>query len=179
MSQPDRSSLNVGPGLPPSGSVGGGQICFLAIPLITIVAWFVLNIFLPIVVFVFGLWFLLRLKICIPPSLAVQAGVDAQLSADIAPIEADFDASIQANFDLDVGGASPHTAGDIHGHLTSGLAGVLGAPTVPTNPFDPYSNNVLAGMERQLMKPQQGPDFGGEPVWEEIVTRDQVEALVA
>jgi hypothetical protein len=173
MNQPNRSSLNVGPGLPPSGNVGGGQICFLAIPLITIVAWFVLNIFLPIVVFVFGLWFLLRLKICIPPSLSVQAGVDAYL----APIEADFSLAASAGFDLDVGGAAPHTANAIHGDLTSGLAGVLGAPD--TSGLDPFSNNVLADFERQLTKPQQGPDFSGGVEWEDVVTRDQVEALVA
>ena len=35
------------------GSMGGGQICFFAIPLITIIAFFVLNIFLPIVVSLF------------------------------------------------------------------------------------------------------------------------------
>ena len=52
--------------------VGGKQICFFAIPLITIVAFFVLKLFLPILVFLFSLFFLLQLKLCILPSVAIR-----------------------------------------------------------------------------------------------------------
>jgi hypothetical protein len=53
------------------GSLGGAQICSMSIPLVTIVAQFVFNIFLPIVVAIFQLYALLRLKFCIPPSLSL------------------------------------------------------------------------------------------------------------
>jgi hypothetical protein len=177
MSQPDRSSLTMGPGVPPtSGSIGNGQICFLAIPLITIVAWFVLNIFLPIVVFLFGLWFLLRLKICIPPSLEVQAGIDAVLSADLGQIDLDLGAAASIGFDLDAGDAG-HDPNTIHGHLTGGLAYALGAPD--TSGLDPFSNKPLAELDRQLTKPQQGPDFSAGIAWEAPVARVDAEVLVA
>jgi hypothetical protein len=46
-----------------SSGLGGPAICGFAIPLITIVATFVLRLFLPIVVFLFGLWWMLRLRL--------------------------------------------------------------------------------------------------------------------
>jgi hypothetical protein len=57
----------------------GGQVCFFCIPLITIVALFVLRIFLPIVVFFFGLWFLLK-----------------QVAADLKAYGPEFMAKIEA-----------------------------------------------------------------------------------
>jgi hypothetical protein len=53
------------------GSLGGAQICSMSIPLVTIVAQFVFSIFLPIVVALFQLYALLRLKFCIPPSISL------------------------------------------------------------------------------------------------------------
>lgn len=79
------------------GSMGGAQICFFSIPLITIIALFVLNIFLPIVVFLFGLWFLLAFKFCIPPSISIDAGIQAELDA-----VGSFGVDIDADFSLDV-----------------------------------------------------------------------------
>ena len=64
-----------------AGSGGGFQICSFAIPLITIVAFFVFSLFLPIVVFVFQLWFLLTLRFCIPPDVTPSAGFAAELNA--------------------------------------------------------------------------------------------------
>jgi hypothetical protein len=70
------------------------EICSFAIPLITIVAMFVLRLFLPIVVFVFQLWFLLLLRFCIPrPSVTVGSGLAGVLERlgtglDIDPAEA-------------------------------------------------------------------------------------------
>jgi hypothetical protein len=75
-------------------SGGSFQICSFSIPLITIVATFVLKIFLPIVVFLFGLWVLLALKICIPPSLTASLGLKAALDAE-GP-GADFEATFGA-----------------------------------------------------------------------------------
>jgi hypothetical protein len=59
----------------------GAQICSFAIPLITIVAFFVLQLFLPIVVLVFQLWFLLALRFCIPPDVPIDAGLLADFEA--------------------------------------------------------------------------------------------------
>ncbi|GAA0496092.1 hypothetical protein GCM10009544_64860 [Streptomyces stramineus] len=80
---------------------GGYQICSFSIPLITLVATFVLRLFLPIVVLLLGLWFLLALKICIPPSLSVGGDLEAELAAKPPDFEADaaFDAKIKEDAD--------------------------------------------------------------------------------
>ncbi|MBQ0826642.1 hypothetical protein [Streptomyces tagetis] len=75
---------------------GGYQICSFSIPLITIIATFVLRLFLPVVVLLFGLWFLLALKICIPPSLSVDADLQAELAAK--PVDFEADADFEARF---------------------------------------------------------------------------------
>ncbi|MCO6457754.1 MAG: hypothetical protein J5I93_20815 [Pirellulaceae bacterium] len=93
-------------GRPVSQGVGQSpSVCFFAIPLITIVATFLLRLFLPIVVFLFQLWYLLLLKFCIPPAfslgdLAAQldADLDFQLDADLA-LNAQLRADIEASFD--------------------------------------------------------------------------------
>ena len=69
------------------GSLGGAQICSMSIPLVTIVAQFVFNIFLPILMLVFQLWALLRLKFCIPPSLSLNASELAALNVSLTPID--------------------------------------------------------------------------------------------
>ncbi|HKP75257.1 MAG TPA: hypothetical protein VJT67_06910 [Longimicrobiaceae bacterium] len=96
---PENSALNISAddeGKPKNPSTTPGfQICFFSIPLITIIAWFVLNLFLPIVVFLFGLWFLLGLKFCIPPSISLSAGASAH-----ADISGKIDASLSAGLDL-------------------------------------------------------------------------------
>lgn len=90
------------------GSMGGGQICFFAIPLIAIIAFFVLNLFLPIVVFLFGLWFLLALKLCILPSFQFAGGLQAELAL-IPPkigVDAGFQVDVDApGFQVSVGGS--------------------------------------------------------------------------
>jgi len=90
---------------PPNGSghpTGPAeQICFFAIPLITIVAMFLLNLFLPIVMLVFGLWWMLKLKFCIPPSASVEADVTAELSVVPGGIQAA--ASLDVDVDVLVG----------------------------------------------------------------------------
>ncbi|HEV7589219.1 MAG TPA: hypothetical protein VGO40_13980, partial [Longimicrobium sp.] len=101
------------------------QVCFFSIPLITIVATFVLNLFLPIVVFLFQLWFLLGLKFCIPPSLSLSGGValEASLSAKI-------DVALKAVASLDVDAAaavldaSATLAGDAGADLNFALLGI-------------------------------------------------------
>jgi hypothetical protein len=60
---------------------GAFQICSFAIPLITIVAFFVLQLFLPIVIFIFQLWFMLMLRFCIPPDAKISGGLVADFEA--------------------------------------------------------------------------------------------------
>lgn len=79
------------------GGIGGAAICSFSIPLITIVALFVLNIFLPIVVFLLQLWFLLLLRFCILPQISVSMKVDAALA--VTPPGVDFDADFAVTVD--------------------------------------------------------------------------------
>ncbi len=71
----------------------GFQICTLPIPLITIVAMFVLELFLPVIVFAFGLFWMLRLKFCIPPEVDVGAGLTLELAAQAPAVGVTLDAS--------------------------------------------------------------------------------------
>lgn len=84
---------------PKPSATSGFQICSFAIPLITIVAFFVFQLFLPVVVFFFQLWFLLTLRFCLPPDVdltgsfgtelnAIGAGMNINAGA-VATIEAD------------------------------------------------------------------------------------------
>ncbi|GAC13034.1 hypothetical protein [Aliiglaciecola lipolytica] len=77
----------------------GQQICFFSILLFFIVAMFLFRLFLPILLFIFNLWFLLKLKFCIPPSFQFDAGLVADLSFD-GSFGVDFDASIDAHVQL-------------------------------------------------------------------------------
>ncbi len=76
-----------------SASNAATQICSFAIPLITIVALFVLRLFLPIVVLIFQLWFLLSLRFCLPP----EGTLDPDLAADLDALgdpDVDLDAAV-------------------------------------------------------------------------------------
>ncbi len=75
------------------------QICSFSIPLITIVATFVFKLFLPVVTLLFGLFFMLKLKFCIPPSISLSAGLAVDLKA---ALDMGLDVSVDAK--LDVGG---------------------------------------------------------------------------
>jgi hypothetical protein len=92
--RPPASQLRFGPvgKIPTSGSVGGTspEICTFAIQLITIVATFVFSIFLPIVVIVFQLWWLLALRFCLPPKAVAFEALSAYLAvaANSLPIAA-------------------------------------------------------------------------------------------
>lgn len=78
--QPQHLSPKLTAMVPQPGAPGGPAMCFFAIPLITIVALFLLNIFLPIVVYLFQLWHLLALTFCIKPQIPA-VNLDAILAA--------------------------------------------------------------------------------------------------
>ncbi len=94
-------------------------ICCFSIPLITIVATFVLKIFLPVVMLLFGLWFLLKLKFCIPPSLSLQGDVAVELDVALGGIEVglDVDVAIDAGLFTDLKGLIEPGSGKTLGSL--------------------------------------------------------------
>jgi len=78
------------------------EICFIPIPLITIVATFVLELFLPIVMLLFQLWWMLALRFCIPPQFSVSAGIKAELGAS-GSFGVNASGSVSASVDAQVG----------------------------------------------------------------------------
>ena len=90
------------------------EICFFPIPLITIVATFVFQLFLPVIMLIFQLWWMLALKFCIPPEVSVDASITAEIgvsgeigiSADLKvdlDIELKVDAAVAADLDASIG----------------------------------------------------------------------------
>jgi hypothetical protein len=75
--QPPGSQLSFSPlgGIPTSGTLGGdvASTCTFALELPMIVAMFLFGLFMPIVVFIFQLWWLLALRFCWPrPNQAIE-----------------------------------------------------------------------------------------------------------
>lgn len=106
---PEKSALEfeIKDMLPVEGaSPDGPAICSFSLPLITLVASFVFQLFLPILMLVFGLWFMLKLKFCIPPKLEVSAGVAAALRAEVnLKLEIAIEANVDINLDADLSAA--------------------------------------------------------------------------
>lgn len=128
--QPQRLDFSVNDGKAESPSIGPSQICFFAIPLITIVAFFVLKLFLPVVVFLFGLFFLLSLKFCIPPSVSIDAGLKAELEA------------IPPGIDVDVG-LSATVASNLNNLLKDGIVNDSGVTAAEKSKLGNFSNAAL------------------------------------
>jgi len=148
------------------GSMGGAQICFFAIPLITIVAFFVLNLFLPIIVFLFGLWFLLALKLCILPSFQFDGGLQAELAL-IPPkigVDAGFEVDVDApGFHVTVGGSTKngmqvHT--ELVGELAHGIAEMQGFPRKINGIDNPLHDPRAAAIQPSLDQYSNAPLIG-------------------
>ena len=104
---PPESQLMVNPfkGIPGSGSgrVGaGGAICTFAIELFFIVAFFLFLMFLPIVVLVFQLWWMLALRFCIPPRIGFSATADFLATGGLL-VGIGADARLRAEFNIALG----------------------------------------------------------------------------
>jgi hypothetical protein len=122
------------------------EICSISIPLITIVATFVFELFLPVVTILFGLWFLLKLKFCIPPEIELAAGVTAEIALDASvSVEASLAASVNASIDANFGSGAELPSDQ---QLISAL----------TNDFSPIA---IANMEVALSAAESsnGPDL--------------------
>jgi hypothetical protein len=90
------------------------EICSFSIPLITIVASFVFELFLPVVMLAFGLWFMLKLKFCILPEVQVAAGVTAEIALDASvAFEASLSANVNASIDANFGAGSDHASPEV------------------------------------------------------------------
>lgn len=114
----------------------GFQICSFGIPLITIVATFVIKLFLPIVTFLLGLWVLLALRLCIPPSVSVDGGAKDDL--DAIPPGMEIDATFAAKFNLDHAAA----IASAFGGLTAGQ-GKAGMKPDPAMNFNDHVTDPL------------------------------------
>lgn len=154
MKQPSSSVLKFSSDtVPPTGGSveAAGQVCSFAIPLITIVAYFLLNLFLPIVVFVFGLWFMLKLKFCIPPSVALSGAVKTELDK-IGGVDIDVGAGTAVS---NAAVLSAHEAlkQDLSVNLVGGGGGTATA-------LDGLSNQPLRDLQLAVgSEKQDGPDF--------------------
>jgi hypothetical protein len=141
-------------GVPQPGTPGGPGFCHVSIPLITIVATFVFKLFLPIVVLLFGLFALLKLRFCIPPEISISAGVtaelkaatDAQMLAPSASLQASIDTAktkLNAGIGTDdddhgVGdalvGPPPVYSGEATADMTASVSANLGRTPSPSDP---------------------------------------------
>jgi hypothetical protein len=85
------------------------EICSFSIPLITIVASFVFELFLPVLLIMFQLWFMLKLKFCILPEVEVAAGVTAEIAVTPATLnlEASLKVAVDASIDASFGPPQP------------------------------------------------------------------------
>lgn len=144
--QPQHLSPQTRDGAVSGGTMSGNAVCFFSIPLITIVALFVLNLFLPIVVFLFQLWFLLVFRFCIPPQVKFGAGLDAALAA--TPPAVDLDADFKVSLD----GVSMATATELHAALQARLGDKFAEEGMenPADALGALSNNALGTLHRTM-----------------------------
>jgi len=144
------------------GGIGGFQICFFSIPLITIIAMFVLQLFLPIVVFLFGLFFLLALKFCIPPSLSASAGLTAKLDVLMPKLELDASIDVDVEFDaaleLDLG----FNIDDLNEDFLSGIPLEHGI-TDTDEQLKQFSNEALLPIGKNIYEAKSMVGEDGKP----------------
>jgi hypothetical protein len=105
-------------GIDSSGQSSVPEVCFLPIPLTTIVATFLIDLVLPVVTLMFGLFWMLRLRFCVPPEINVPAGLSAELALD-AVLDPALEASIKGNVSAAFGAGS-----ELTGALQSGFSAV-------------------------------------------------------
>jgi hypothetical protein len=125
------------------------EICSFSIPLITIVATFVFKLFLPVVTLLFGLFFLLKLKFCIPPSISLAADVALELDATL---KLGLDVSVDAQLKI-----GTELGGKVHAGLEAGfgtevMAGLTGGRP-PDSPA--YGPRAIAEMTDSIYKSGQ------------------------
>ncbi|WP_148716394.1 hypothetical protein [Chitinolyticbacter meiyuanensis] len=166
--QPQALTPQVEGGAVSGGSMGPGQICHFSIPLITIVALFVLSIFLPIVVFIFQLWFLLAFKFCILPSFKFEGGMLAELSAIPPAVGIDGQLSIDVEAATFEFGGVTYDGDDVRAELLA-VAGDNQPQSLP------HAIAEAAGHPRELVPGVPNPLHTAEA----IKVRDDMDAKLA
>jgi hypothetical protein len=171
------SNLDAAP-VPDSGPA---RFCSFAIPLLTIVATFLFKLFLPIVVLVFQLWFLLALRFCIPPEVNIAAGSKLALAFSSLGAGLDIKADVAARFGP--GGDLEKDLDDALNEMFKGrkdkdgvslaerLKNAKDTGTVDTTLYAALARNALA------QSPAPPPDLDGtaaDPVFAPRIRRDQV-----
>lgn len=146
----------------------GFEICSIPIPLITIVAMFVFELFLPVVMLLFGLFWMLRLKFCIPPQIDVAAGMTAELSLE-ASASLEIAASIEVNVNNAFGWKAPSGGGVPE---EPGPLPVTDPSDLSEQLNDNYSPVALANMA--FGEQQAGTDLAGVTVTRGIVWEERV-----
>ena len=137
------------------------QVCFYAILLFFIVAFFLFRLVLPIVLFLFQLWFLLTLRFCIPPTI----GLDVGIAADIKAMGPDIDAAFGADADglLQFGGRL-FTRDQLLKELSSGIGKGVGSDA------GSFADDIAQALENSLslndladLYLRTATDFSGQP----------------
>jgi hypothetical protein len=162
--------------IPKTGQMVDGEVCTFSIPLITIVATFVFKLFLPIVVLVFNLWFLLKLKFCIPPSAQVAANLASELSLIPSSVPVGADIDVHSNMSQ-VAKAALQDA--LIANFDTELGAGMGAGLTSGDPKKPgYTNKPLLELHRELAadyrNPKDAPSFVASLEYEEHVDPAEV-----
>jgi hypothetical protein len=143
--QPQHLSPKVSGNAVDGGNMGGEAICSFSIPLITIIALFVMSLFLPIVVFIFNLWFLLVFRFCIPPEIKFSVDVDAALSATPPSIDLDADFKVEVSGVDQLASQLNTLLGD---SMSTRIKQGTGSQDDPT--LSGFSNNALGPLDQSL-----------------------------
>jgi hypothetical protein len=152
ITSPPRSQMLFDPanGSPSNGEIVGtaAQTCTYALEIFMIVAMFVFSLFLPIVVFLFQLWWLLALRFCLPPQAQAMAALSAYFVADKKM--ADMTSAETSAFDR------------LLGSKGAGAALKKNPPTLPSDP-DP-AHPIDPGLALLAAVAPPGPDGSTGPV---------------
>jgi len=157
-----------------AGAIGNGGVCTFALELFFLVAFFLFLAFLPIVVFMFQLWFLLALRFCIPPSI----GLDVT-AAFLADASIDFSGGVSATV---------HASATLKANLDA-LTPEPNHPTVD-EAFDQIfgtDSSLLATPAKWLDQLHDANDASGKPVFDKdpgllhaaVVSTDPAQAAPA
>lgn len=175
---PPKSSFNITAttaGMPTAGGIGDiGEICVFMIPFFTIIALFLVNLVLPILMLIFGLGWMLALKFCFPPS--VSADVTANLSLELIGLTA---LSVNPSLDLSVDDQMASMAANVTfrtntllPHLKAEFGDEVGAHTMTL-----YSTDALYRLHQAMAAGQavaQSPKLSDRLQFEDLVVRSQV-----
>lgn len=174
--QPQALNFKVKDGKPDGAGIGGEQVCFYAVALISIVAYFVFKLFLPILMFAFGLFFLLQLKFCIPPTIKIDAGLKAEL--DVVPPSLDVDADFSLSAQVGVGGTIFNfDEQDLNEDLIKGAINDAGVDESSENQanLERFSNVALLALGKSARETEEISEQKKDPSQIDLTSRLELE----